>query len=269
MIFSLDSTVNYTPYVNVATLDSMGIYYFTMIPDGDYYILAIPILPSGYLPTYYGDVINWENANVIHLGQAVNPYDIHLLTAYTNPGGNGTINGQINLGQLKSNVVDKVTMLLMDNNLNAIYYYKVNSEGDFTFPTLSFGTYYLRAEIPGVTSDVVKVEISQANPVASVTLTFSGNRILGIDEPSAALTAGTLYPNPVSDVAYLSIKTKKAMTIQIDLYNLAGQLVVHSQKALDSGETTIPVLVSMLPQGIYTLRVHSDEGISIIRKLIK
>ena len=269
MIFSLDSTANYTPYVNVATLDSMGIYYFTMVPDGNYYIYAIPILPSGYLPTYYGDVLDWQNATVIQLGQSNNPYDIHLLSAYTNPGGNGTINGQINMGQIKSSIVDKVTMILMNNDLQPIYYYKVNNAGDFTFPTLSFGTYYLKAEIPGVTSDIVKVEITQANPVASVTMTFSGNRILGIDGPDAILTAGILYPNPVSSVAYLSVKTDKAMTVQIDLYNLTGQSVVHFEKALDSGGTIIPITVSNLTKGIYTLRVHSDQGINIVRKLIK
>jgi PKD repeat protein len=269
MIFSVDSTVNYSPYYNIATLDSMGIYFFTMVPDGDYYILAIPILPSGYLPTYYGDVINWENASIVHPGLSFNPYDIHLLSSYTNPSGNGTINGQINMGQIKSSMVDKVTMLLMNNDLQPINFYKVNTAGDFTFPTLSYGTYYLKAEIPGVISDLVKVEISQANPVASVTMTFSGNRILGIDEPAANLTAGTLYPNPVTDVVYLSLKSTKAMQIQINVYSMAGQVVVHAEKELSTGGTIIPISVSNLTGGIYTLRIHSDTGINIIRKLVK
>jgi PKD repeat protein len=269
MIFSLDSTANYSPYVNVANIDSMGVYYFTMVPDGNYFILAIPILPGGYLPTYYGDVLEWQNASIIQLGQASNPYDIHLLQAYTNPGGNGTINGQINMGQIKSIVVDKVTMLLMNSQLQPINYYKVNTAGDFTFPALGFGTYYLKAEIPGVTSDLVKVEISDANPVASVTMTFSGNRILGMDEPNATLTAGILYPNPVSDVVNLSLKASQVTTIQVDVYNMEGQTVGHSVKALGTGGTVITIPVGNLAKGIYTFRVHSDQGINIVRKLIK
>ena len=269
MIFSLDSTANYSPYVNVAAIDSAGTYYFTMVPDGNYYIFAIPILPAGYLPTYYGNTLDWQNATIVNLGQAANPYNINLLVAYNSSGGSGTINGQVNMGQVKSTFLDKVTMLLMNDQLQPINFFKVNSTGDFTFPTLSYGTYYLKAEIPGVTSDVVMVVISDANPVANVTMTFSGNKILGIDETNQSLSAGILYPNPVSDVVNLSLKTNQATTVQVDIFNMEGQAVVHSEKSLGTGESVITIPVSGLAKGIYTFRVHSDQGINIIRKLVK
>jgi PKD repeat protein len=269
MIFSLDTTANYTPYVDVSSIDTAGSYYFTMVPDGNYYIYAIPLMPSGYLPTYFGDVLEWENATVIQLGQPVNPYNINLIAATSGSSGNGTINGQISQGQLKSTSLDKVTMLLMNENMEAINFYQVASDGSFNFPTLALGTYWLKAEIPGVTSDLVMVTLTEQNPTANVVMTFTGNKILGIDDQARNLVAGTLYPNPVSETAHLLLKSVSPAQIRIGIYNLTGQLVYHNERLIGSGETLVSIPVSNLIKGIYTLNIQSDAGIRITRKIVK
>ncbi|MEI7726004.1 MAG: PKD domain-containing protein, partial [Bacteroidota bacterium] len=68
MIISLDTTGNYDPYVDVCPIDSNGVYYFTLVPEGNYYILAAPSDSSGYVPTYYSNVFRWEQASLLSFG---------------------------------------------------------------------------------------------------------------------------------------------------------------------------------------------------------
>jgi len=269
MIFSIDTSQNYSPYVDAYVVDSSGLYYFPMVPNGNYLVYALPLMPPGYLPTYYGDVVNWQNATIISLGQPTNPYDIHLIPAGSSENGNGTILGQINMGGLKSGMVDKITMLLMNDKGEAIEFYKVTEEGDFTFLTLAYGTYFLRAEIPGITSDVVKVVISGDDPVVNVTMTFTGNKILGVDEQMQMLDAGVLYPNPVNDQTSIPVRSEKTGKISVELFNLIGQQVMQFNSELNPGINIIRITTGGLLRGHYTLLIRSSDGTTITRKLIK
>ncbi|MEI7662822.1 MAG: PKD domain-containing protein, partial [Bacteroidota bacterium] len=93
MIFSFDTTANYQPFVEVSPIDSNGVYYFTLVPDGNYYILAIPFDSNGFLPTYYGNVISWQQASLISLGTPANPYNISLVPSDQMTGGPGSASG--------------------------------------------------------------------------------------------------------------------------------------------------------------------------------
>ncbi len=268
-IFSADTGQNSNPYVATCNADSMGIYYFTMVPTGNYYISAIPNLPAGYLPTYYGNSLNWQGATIISLGQANNPYNINLIAANNLMPGNGNIHGQVGLGDQYSNVIEHVTMLLLNADGNAIAFNKLDALGDFQFPQLDFGTYYLRAEIPGVTSDLVAVVISAEKPTAVIQMTFSGTRILGIDTPTSNADAGNIYPNPVVDVAAINLDSKASDEITIVLTTTTGQIIYQEQATLPKGKSVWRVGLGSIPAGIYTLRILSRDGVNITRKLIK
>ena len=267
MIFSLDTSGNFLPFIDISMVDSSGVYYFPMVPLGEYFIYAIPFLPAGYLPTYYGDVLDWESATIVSLGQPSNPYNINLIEAGSYAPGIGTINGQINTG-VKTTLVDKITMLLMNDAGQAISYHQVNTEGEFTFPELDYGIYYLHAEMAGTHSDVIKVEITQENPQIEVIMTFSGNQILGLRDLNPVLEAGVIYPNPASDKATIKIKLESASQVTIELYNLTGQLAFRQTKYLGAGETTITIPASQLRNGLYSLRIYTDSGLSLTRKLL-
>ncbi|MES2621409.1 MAG: hypothetical protein V4615_11220, partial [Bacteroidota bacterium] len=57
-----------------------GFYYFNNVPQGQYYIKAS--LGYGdpdslnFLPTYYGDVLNWGNATPVNVNQNLYNVDI-------------------------------------------------------------------------------------------------------------------------------------------------------------------------------------------------
>jgi PKD repeat protein len=269
MIFSEDTTGNYTPYVAVSPIDSNGVYYFTLVPDGNYYILAVPIDPTGYMPTYYGNSISWEQATLIALGTENNPYNINLVESDQMTPGPGSASGQINMGDVSNAMADKINMIIMNAQGNAIGYTNVSESGAFTFPSLAYGTYYLHAEMPGVTSDVVMITLTAEIPHTDVVMTFSGNRITGIKDETTLANDWSVYPNPVVDNLHVSIDMKKATRAAVSVYNVSGQLMVNSVTELQSGSNSLTIPTAGLSAGAYTLRLYSTEGLNIHAKIIK
>ena len=268
LIFSLDSNLNYTPYVDVCSIDSNGVYYFTMVPDGNYRVYAIPFDSNGYLPTYYGNVLNWADATVIALGEPNNPYNINLIQSAYMPQGPGSVGGQVNMGGVKSSMMDKMTMLLLDEAGHTISFDRVSESGSFAFPAMDYGTYFLYAEMSGITSDYVKVVLTAENPHADVVMTFEGKNVLGIHNIHAELEAGVIYPNPSTDKFNLALNLTEAVTVKIEIFNQTGQVISSMIKSLGSGQTILTLSTVQMATGFYTLRISSDKGINLTRKLL-
>ncbi|MCX6249576.1 MAG: PKD domain-containing protein [Bacteroidetes bacterium] len=269
-LFSVDTIPPYVPYINISNIDSDGVYYFPMVPQGDFYIYAIPFTPEGFLPTYYGGTVYWEDATIIHLGVPVNPYNINLLAASDMMSGNGSIHGQINLNGLKSSgLLGKIVILLMNSEGKTISYLKLNDQGTFAFPSLAYGTYYLKAEIAGVKSDVIMVVLSPDNPQGNVVMTFTGNTIIGIPLGISALNSSVIYPNPVSNEANIELQLTKMTGLIIELRDVTGREVLQVSKKLNSGKSRLSIPTTNLPVGFYSMRINFDDGTNIVRKFIK
>jgi len=239
-----------------------------MVPQGNYLIYAIPF-EIGYIPTYYGNTLNWQNATIVQLGTPNNPYNINLIQSSGVNGGNGTIGGQITQGDFSGSMVDKVTMLLKDSNGNTILYSQVDASGYFDFPQLAYGTYYLYAELAGCETEAIQVIISETNPSAQVMLTLSGNSILGRNDKQISLDAGVIYPNPVKTDAQITVKLNAASELNIELYSMTGQLIYTKKEPVGIGETTVVIPSNQLPDGIYMLKMYTSEGLMLTRKLVK
>ncbi|MCX6284046.1 MAG: PKD domain-containing protein, partial [Bacteroidetes bacterium] len=186
MIFSNDTMPGGAPFFAASPIDSMGVYMFPYVPNGHFVIWAMPFdSTGGFLPTFYEHTLYWQQATVIELGNSQNPYNINLIHAGNMPVGPGGINGHVNTSGLKSVSVDKIAMLVTDEQGNVLGFRKVTPSGTFDFSGMAYGTYYLLPELPNTTSDQVKVVLSAAAPVASVVMTFNGNTINGISEASS------------------------------------------------------------------------------------
>jgi PKD repeat protein len=268
MIFSIDSS-NTLPYFGASTLDSNGVYYFTLVPDGNYYILAIPFDSNGYLPTYYGNTINWEQATVISLGTPNNPYNINLVQADQMISGPGSTSGQINMGDVNSAMLDKINMIIMNDQNSPIGFTQVSTTGTFNFPSLAYGTYYLHPEMPGVTSDVIMITLSQEKPHVDVVMTFTGSNILGLQDAQSLVNQWSVYPNPVADQLSISLNLKKELSVNAQIYSITGQLMASKSAMLQNGNNTISMTTSDLQAGIYLLRITSKEGVNLQTKLVK
>ncbi|MCX6242202.1 MAG: PKD domain-containing protein [Bacteroidetes bacterium] len=267
MIFSDDTLPGGLPFFAMSPLDSMGVYMFPYVPDGQFVIWAMPFDSTGsYLPTFYENALYWEQANKIQLGNPQNPYNIHLLHAGSIPSGPAAINGHVNTQGLKSANVDQITMFLTDEQGNAIGFRQVSSSGTFDFSGMAYGTYYLKPELPNTTSDQVKVLLNAANPTASVTMTYSGKSILGVSEASAVENF-TAYPNPVKDVLSLNLTLLNATNATIGIYSFSGQKVLGENVSLSRGGNVVKLDVSLLNAGLYTLQITSAEGIRLVQKI--
>ena len=280
LIFSAndDSTGNGNCYqFNVAEIDSLGSYYFESIPDGDYYILAFPDDWSGdideYLPTYYGDAIFWEDATIVSLGNAANPYDIHLVLAEGTADGNGNINGDLVGEDFKSQLDEnQISLFLLDENNNAleITYSQLNS--DFDFSNLAYGTYIVYAEITGLPTEAAVITLSADNPSANVTIEITANgATTGIGNHAALFAGaiGAIYPNPVSNQAQIQISMEKQTTLNILIYNQIGQIVHSTQIIAAEGSSVVTIPTKELKHGVYNLQFMSEDGTSFIQKFIK
>jgi len=268
LLFSMDSTNVFAPFVGLSPIDSSGVYYFPMVPEGNFVVYAIPFTP-GYMPTYYGDVLDWESATIISLGTPNNPYNIHLIQGDSYTAGSGAIQGQLVQGDISSALINKVTMLLKDEAGNTILYNQVTDAGTFTFPLLAYGTYYVRAELAGCSRTDIKVVLSENSPTANVSLALSGRSILGEPEAPSALAAGVVYPDPVREDASISLHLNSTTNLILELSNMAGQLVYRQQLPAATGENLVKIPAAGLANGIYTLKIYSRDGLIIARKLVK
>jgi hypothetical protein len=253
----------------VSTIDSSGVYYFTQVPDGNYVINAIPIEPGGYMPTYFGDVMTWEQATQILLGTADNPYNIHLIPAGAYNSGGGSASGQINTGKIANSLIDKITMTLLDVNYHPISFSRVNTVGEFDFPSLDYGTYYLHPEMAGISSDTVKIELTAAIPHVDVIMTFTGNRITGTGDYLMNNENVFVYPNPVSDQLNVAINLKRSAVIRFDVCTVAGQTVYTTTRPAGSGKSIFSLPFSQMMDGMYIVKVYSEDGINVVKRVIK
>ncbi|MEI6435797.1 MAG: PKD domain-containing protein [Bacteroidota bacterium] len=269
MIFSLDSNATNQLFSGVCPLDSNGVYYFTMVPDGNYYILAMPFDSNGYLPTYYGNTISWEQATQIILGTENNPYNINLVQSDQMTPGPGSTSGQINMGDVNSSLLDKINMILMNDQSAPIGFTQVSTSGVFNFPTLAYGTYYLHPEMPGVSGDVVKFTLTAEKPHADVVMTFTGNKILGLQDEQSLVNQWSVFPNPVNDHLTINLDLKQDIQVVVEIHNLTGKVMTSKSVVLQNGNNSISLSTSNLPVGLYMLRVSSKEGVNINTKLVK
>lgn len=78
-------------------------------------------------------------------------------------------------------------------------------------------------------------------------------------ENEGELVITELYPNPVSDVIYMSVTSTRNKAIELDIYNSIGQTLLSSdlEFAPPIGHYTIDV--SVLPHGIYYMRMSQRQ----------
>jgi PKD repeat protein len=270
MLFSQNMIPNSVPYSDVSTIDSNGVYIFNQVPDGKYVISAESlVIPDEYMRTWYIDVFMWDQATEIVLGEPSNPYNIHLVPLGSPVPGPGLISGRINSETLPNQLLASVNMILMDSNLKPIALCPVSVTGQFVFPSLDYGTYYLHPELMGFYGDIVKVEISSSKPHGEIVMTLTGHQILGIENLQTKAEAILIYPNPVTDQLTISFNLKASNKISIDVFTINGQLILSRVNNVTSGISSITLPFSALNEGMYILKIHSEDGINIVRRVIK
>lgn len=78
----------------------------------------------------------------------------------------------------------------------------------------------------------------------------------------------SVYPNPASNFVQVEISLKQAARIQVELFDAASRRVINRSLELSEGKNAVPLSLSGMQKGMYMLRILSDEGTSLSRRIV-
>ncbi|WP_345236964.1 T9SS type A sorting domain-containing protein, partial [Hymenobacter saemangeumensis] len=87
---------------------------------------------------------------------------------------------------------------------------------------------------------------------------------------TAQLEARTaLYPNPSQGKVQLELSGLKAQgSVKVDVVNTLGQVVLNATAPVRQGAVAETLDLRLLPTGIYSVRIHAQEG-TVVKRLVK
>ncbi|MCD4664106.1 MAG: T9SS type A sorting domain-containing protein [Bacteroidales bacterium] len=262
--------------------EEYGYYYFYQVIEGNYFVRADldpnSVLFDEYMATYYSDKLIWTEADTVFHNNNYFNYDIYLIPKEqltTGPGKiSGTISYSVGTGDNKSVPAYNVELLLLNENNQPFICCHSNQEGEFAFYDLELNSYKVHAEVTGKYTYPVNVTLDYSNQeIENVEIIISNytvdGSVNGINDNIRLNTIGEIYPNPVSDIANLSVNFQEDTDLQMSLYNNTGQLIYEFYQTAYSGKNNITVNVAGIQPGIYFLKINNSINNGIIRKFIK
>lgn len=267
-LYYVDSMQRYMA-VDTVSFDTLGYYYFYQVPEGNYVVKAEPMKESEYysilLPTYYGNTMFWEKADLIDLKNTAWEYNIKLEKSSGLMGGTGGISGNvkyINSGRTFNDYSAKgVNIYLIDEDDNLLTCHYTDDEGDFWFDLIELNKYWIYPEITGISAERIMVELTTEDPVVSdIEIDILSNSISYVfpsDDPQLQIV-GQPYPNPALEVVNIPVSTTSAMNISFEVYDSFGHLIIagQSQTGLQDSFT---FSASELSPGMYFIRTIIDN----------
>lgn len=253
----------------------LGWFEYPELSSAFYIIKAEPNPNSSYygnfLPTYYGDVLYWEDATVIHLTGSTDDADIHLVAATDMPQGTGSISGTVtNESDQPLTAGVAVILQLSDTEEAAVAY--TDAEGAFIFEGLGYADYRLFADIIGKTTVPMEITLNEGTPsVSGISMVVTSQQVifLGMEESEFVSGLSKPFPNPVTGQVSLVVNMLKPATLRVDLVDLMGRTIMQQTfTMINSGKMDMDL--SGLPAGIYSIRISDPDqhrmGSAIIKK---
>ncbi|MBS1612427.1 MAG: PKD domain-containing protein [Bacteroidetes bacterium] len=286
IVYLVTDTAGYlTQYATYSIIDSgngcSGYYHF-IVPTGNYYIKAAltstDIDYANYMPTYYGDELNWANATQVIASGSIGYKDINLI-AGTNPGGPGFIGGLVSqgagLGVINNHnnraVGDPLPNiqinLLTDNDVPVAYTYSDGS-GMFAFNNIPLGSYKVYAEAISKTPITETVTLTANNPSASnVNVEVNTSNAVTSVNDIAELKVDAVYPNPVKDVAMVRFTAKQNAEAKVQVTDVRGVIVYTSATDINIGSNELKIDLANHAAGVYVVTLTNRDNYKTIRLL--
>ena len=256
-----------------------GTYYFSNISPGTYFVRAslseTSAYYSNYVPTYFGSQYYWELAEPIELN--INTisnagYNIALIYS-TNPGGPGTVGGDIDDGPFKisaegTNPIANATVVVTNLSNVPQRWTKTDASGNFSLGNLAYGTYRLMADVAGMPCVPIEFTLSPETPTVDITL-MMGTELTGIADYAQAEINGEIFPNPSSDIAQLKMNLQESKQLSFTLTTITGQTVWSQNQTITTGAQTITIPVNELSGGVYLLSLRDAQSkLMGVRRLV-
>ncbi len=243
--------------------DTLGIYYFYQIPEGDYKVQVV--IPSSsqysknYAPTYYNSSVLWMHSQVISLFQDMSLQNIQM-KALQNQVGTDYIEGKVinqANGQLKN-----VLVVLFNDQGNISNYTFTDSLGRYRFKQIPIGQYYVYGDLAGYASYPVIANFSTNNDsLRGINFLIKGRSSVGfIDQNKKHSKLDfTAYPNPLKNNSLtVSFANVSATTLNYRIFNSLGILVQKGR--LENTTSTTKISFTNISKGIYLLGIYDSKG---------
>jgi len=265
-LYLVDSNQQYFP-VDTVSFDTLGFYIFYQIPVGNYVVKTQPDSESEYydemMPTYYGDVMFWNEAEIIQLNNTNWEYDIHMMHGYGMMQGNCLLNGNVvynDLGLLLMDLpAERVDIYIFDDNDQLLGSHYSDEYGFFDFSDLSTGTYWLYPEVTGFEPDPLRVVLTDDDPQAigiQVIIGSQGPDFI-YDNKTDTDIIRKIYPNPAKSSINVEFETQQNSLILANIVDLQGRLMFSGSSGLFDNRMTIDI--SQLQNGTYILLLTNGE----------
>jgi PKD repeat protein len=279
-LYAFDQDDNLIP-IDTTEIDTLGYYWFYQVPEGKYITKAR--LQGGssaygsFVPTYYGNVINWQQASLINLDNNNFELNVTLIPSMGINSGNGKILGQISYDTLRSGSTytpaGDIEIVLLDDRGKYLTCGLSDIEGYFMFANIAFGTYQLFPDVAGTPTTPIFVTITEEEPtVSDLSLVIhTGEVTFSIDENTSLFIEKDLriYPNPARDEARLAIDMKKASAIQLRISDQAGRTIYLDNISLQAGPNQLLLDTRNFPAGYYLVTLVPEDRVPVSGKLLK
>ena len=269
-----------TKLIPVDTMEFDTAWWFYQVLDGEY-IVKTDLDPASihinkFLATYYGDVVQWQEADTIfHDSNSFN-YDIDLIPVAEQYLGPGTVSGSIMYdptGKDGGGPACNMELILYNEDDVPVICSHSNDEGEFDFSQVLMGTYNVHAEVTGKYTFPVQITISQNNLNFDeiqflINSTSVNGSVSAIDESILNDGISEVYPNPVHDIAMIDLDLPEMVMLEVEIYSMTGQLIHQIQIPDYLSQGQIRIDVADLPSGMYYLNIFTGDT-KIIRKFIR
>jgi hypothetical protein len=271
-LYTIDATTGMAELFAQTEVDTLGRYTFLNVPAGAYYIKANLTQFSNYFgqyaPTYYGNVLYWENATLVEVSANGDGYNIALLASENN-GGPGTVGGNVDEGpgrlmnpelySAASGPAANVDVLVTNLAGEVQRWTITNTEGNFNINNLDYGDYMLFADVAGIVSIPVAFTISPETPDANVMFVL-GDVVTSVS--SSVSNNLLMFPNPASSA--VQIKWNNSNAQKLKLISATGSLILEQ----NVNGTQSQLDLSAIAAGAYFLVVEDAQGIRVSTKLL-
>lgn len=274
----LGTTLTAIDTLQMAMPDS-GYYYFTHVLPGRYLVKAAldsnSMYYANYMPTYYDTVLYWNIATSVVVGPNVFHADIHLVPG-NNPGGPGFIGGLVSQGANKTNgpgdPIEGASVLLLTDQDEPVTHTVTDNAGKFGFDNLAYGSYKVRVEVLGKTSEIFYATIDASNEEVD-NANFKVNKTdvtVGIwNRPIENELNVTVYPNPASTIMSIALGGEVNENLDFRMVDISGRTVMLEPALLGPNQNQVSISLDQIPTGTYLIELYQNDVPVYRSKLVR
>jgi hypothetical protein len=285
-IYEVTKTFPFPSY-DTLELNPNGEYALDSILLRDYMIMGAPNSANfpDLLPTYFGDVIYWDEADVLKFqGDSLN-IRVNIGGKPAKTVGSGALQGTLSLPEeteeegrflaVGARVSDAGVSLrrktstgktLAGVKYELVAYTKTDADGFFSFENLPSEKLYIKIEFPGVPMDTttdIAIDVTDGQITLAAEITKTGIAV-DIEEPTGLkiryqFESLTVYPNPAADHIFVKVPGD-LMPQSAEIYDLSGILVKRIDRLEYISDNIFRIGLKEMKQGEYILSVGETRG---------